>query len=131
MADRKYTCPRCAEDPHPYAFASPRKCAFSRSGRFVHDNWNCATIDALLENAPRKDILGHDETCSVIVCPEDYPDGEPFGGFLVLTRYKRRGQTACAIWVGTDGVSKELTLPMVEVILAWAAHVKEVTRAQR
>lgn len=108
-------CKACHDDLQPANFGSPRKCAFSdfdKGYRFTEDNWNCATIEKLL-NLDHEHIYGNDETMQVIPCPE--------GGWIVLTRYKQRGATSSAMHLG-DSKPAILTLTFAERVLHAAAH---------
>lgn len=99
------SCPRCQADPHPAPFESPRRCAFTEAGEFSPDNWNCATIDALLFQASHE-IDGTDESMQIT-----YANGsQDYGGFIVLTRYKHRGCTSSAVHVGDFWPTVPLTL---------------------
>lgn len=101
-------CKRCEADPHPEDFGSPRRCAVDANGGFRPDNWNCATLDALLvDDRTAETVWGHDESMQ-IVCGNDY------GGFLVVTRYKSRGRTSSAVHVGDFWPPKPFTLETAE-----------------
>lgn len=105
-------CRRCREDPQPPEFGDPRKCAFSDDGgEFVSENWNCATLNALMSDTrlPLTEIDGCDESVQVII-------GRDYGGFIALTRYKHRGRTTSAVLVGDFWPPRPLTLAMAE---AW------------
>jgi hypothetical protein len=109
-----YRCPRCAADPQPKDFGNPRRCAFKADGTFTPDNWNCATIDALLNIIPTSfEQEGSDESMQGILCePEDTR------GWLLFARYKHRGCTSSAMHFG-DSVAEPLTLALAEDTLAY------------
>jgi hypothetical protein len=122
-------CPRCAADPQPANFGSPRKCAFDEQGHFTPDNWNCATLSALFGFAEPETVQAFtgDEMVEVIptlldgeACerPQDRYEMEPgddldTGGFFVFTRYKRRGCTSAAVHVGDFWPPARVTLAKV------------------
>jgi hypothetical protein len=125
------SCDRCSHDPQPSNFGSPRGCAFTDEGTFTPDNWNCGTISALLEleRAPNgyldpfygsPSIMGYDESLDLIPVPEDMdcPSEDAFGGWIVLTRYKRRGKTSSAVHVGDFWPPETLTLALANAVLA-------------
>lgn len=120
-------CPRCEADPKPEGFGDRRQCAFDAEGHFTPENWNCATIDAILGDEPTV-VRGDDEQCEVT--PTYCDDGEhEYGGFLITTRHKRRGCTSSAIYVGDFHPPQPLTLALAErVIASRASH--EVWRAK-
>lgn len=107
-----FLCPRCAADPKPEHFASERQCAFDAEGHFTPDNWNCVTLNALIGDNPRV-IQGGSEQLEVTPV-----NGTEYGGWIVTTRYKRRGCTSSAIWVGDFSPPRPVTLALVEQILA-------------
>jgi hypothetical protein len=100
-------CRRCKEDLQPPLFASPRRCAFLDDGSFTPDNWNCATVEALLRIDAVPTLEGCDESLDVV-------SGRDYGGFLVLTRYKHRGKTSSAVHVGDFWPPRPLTLAVAE-----------------
>lgn len=99
-------CRRCEADPRPKHFGSDRNCAFNADGTFTDDNWNCATIEALMVDC--EEFFGSDESIQIV-------KGEEHGGWIVLTRYKRRGKTSGAMLMG-DYLPRPLTLALAE---AW------------
>lgn len=109
----KFRCARCAADVRPANFGSDRNCAFNEDGSFTPDNWNCGTISALIcgDESALTIVSGCDETVEVI-------RGEEHGGFIVLSRYKRRGCTSSALLVGDFWPARPLTLQMAEAWLA-------------
>lgn len=77
----------------------PPRCAFALDGKFSSDNWNCATMNELRELALPTQIWSNNESCGVV----------PFeDGFIVMTWYKRRGQTGNAIVMLNDNSVKPL-----------------------
>jgi len=117
-------CPRCAARGKTWPGSDPR-CAFP-SGTFDADNWNCATMNALRDAARETDSLaynGDEDTCAVVGFPE-YGD-EGHSGFVVLSWYKQRGNTAGATAI-VDYQPTPLTLPMAEAALdaydRWKEH---------
>lgn len=115
-------CTRCAVDPQPENFGSPRRCAFDDAGTFTGENWNCATIHALLEHQQGAEHYGDDEHAEVVSVPrrgigedgEVYVDGTD--GWIITARYKHRGQTSAAVHLTQDG-AKPVTLALVEGVL--------------
>lgn len=112
-------CARCAADLKPEHFGDPRKCAFDKDGNFTPDNWNCATIDALLGEQPTI-VHGDNEQCEVT---PTWLDDEEHGGWIITTRYKRRGCTSSAVYVGDFHPPQPVTLAFAErVIQSRASH---------
>ena len=113
-------CPRCTADPRPENFGNDRKCAFDAEGNFTPDNWNCATIEALIP--PHFDgegvVFGDDESFEYTYLPEI---GEGDTGWIITSRYKRRGCTSSAIWVGDFYPPRPVTLALVEGLLSHRA----------
>jgi hypothetical protein len=119
------SCAHCRQDPQPPHFGNARKCAFDDDGYFTPDNWNCATMAKLLEAAapaPRADeavqdtvvaLYGNDESMHVVMCSEED------GGWIVVTRYKMRGRTSSAVWVGDFYPSRLVTQALVERAIAY------------
>ena len=105
-------CPLCAADPQPENFGSPRKCAFTATGEFTPENWNCASIEMLLDHERSEDccVYGDDESFE-----HTYVDERPFEGegWIITSRYKRRGRTSSAIWVGDFFPPRPVTLGLV------------------
>ncbi len=114
-------CPRCASDPQPANFASPRGCAFMEDGTFTPGNWNCATIGALLERQQGEEHWGDDEHMEVVSVRREFKDLDGYDdtitdGWLVLCRYKHRGCTDNAMHFTRHGCHP-LTLELAEEIL--------------
>src|SRR5690606_26459627 len=93
-------------------FGSARRCAFEDDGWFTPENWNCATVTALMDAADdlMQEIYGNDETMQVI----PYVDECEGNGWIILTRYKHRGSTSSAVYVGDFWPPKPLTLDRAE-----------------
>lgn len=111
MSDQ-FMCPRCAADPQPEDFGSPRKCAFLEDGTFTPKNWNCATIDVVM-NAWAIEIEGVDEHMEVVPVPAEWASTN---GWIVLTRYKRRGCTSSAVHVGDFWPPRPLTWAVADQV---------------
>jgi hypothetical protein len=126
-------CPRCLADPQPKNFGNPRSCAFDdASGLFTPDNWRCATLDKLMSIAEgvgkMQEYGGDDETVQVVPvlleytyqgvtnCPAPAVDVTT-EGFFVFSRYKQRGRTSSAVWVGDFWPVKPVTAEHVERVL--------------
>jgi len=103
----RHQCPACQERGKPWEGEDPR-CAFSDSGDFVSDNWNCATINRL------RDLAGEDrnmafrgEGVAGWWARDDIDAGTSLSvvhtvhGFVVLTYYKSRGAVPQA-WLHCD-----------------------------
>lgn len=121
---KKHQCPACVADVRPKGFGSDRNCAFNADGTFTPDNWNCATIEAVLEGEAGE-LLGDDETGEIVPVSGD---GERDGsnGWIILTRYKRRGCTSSAIHVGDFWPARPLTYDLaMSAIRARAAGAGE------
>lgn len=120
-----YLCPRCAADPQPANFGNPRRCAFLEDGSFTPENWNCATLDALLDiMATSFDHDGDDESFQGILC-----DPNEARGWILMARYKHRGCTSSAIHFG-DSVAEPLTFALVEATLKYHHQFSITVEAQ-
>lgn len=112
-------CRRCSETP-PGNLSSPRRCAFTDTGEFTPENWNCGTIEALLRG-PHEQRSGEDESMQIIPVREpfneDGVDDAYWDGWLILTRYKTRGRTSSAVHVGDFWPPQPLTLVLAESML--------------
>lgn len=105
------TCPRCAADPQPENFGSPRRCAFE-TGTFNPNNWQCETMALLSRSVAH---CFHEDDENLLAGCVDF--GE-FFGILVLQQYKQRGCIAGAIIFNTtQGGHRELTLELAEKYL--------------
>lgn len=115
-------CKRCEADPHPENFGSPRNCAFDADGKFTGDNWNCATLNALLEHQQGLEHYGDDEHMEVVSVPNRCYDDDGqltidgTNGWIVTCRYKHRGCTASAAHITQEGIAP-LTLGLVEGVI--------------
>lgn len=103
-----YLCPACAADLKPVGFASPRNCAFTESGDFTPDNWNCATIAAMMSRV-EGELLGDDETGEIIPVRTSKTETN---GWIIMTRYKSRGCTSSAVHVGDFWPPRPVTYEM-------------------
>jgi hypothetical protein len=112
-----YLCPRCAADPQPKNFKSPRKCAFLADGSFTSDNWMCATLIAVEERGSYDPHYGFDETAYVEPFYVQTLAGKSTSGFLVVTKYKQRGCVSSAVWVGDFYPPRQVTLAVAEAYL--------------
>lgn len=131
MSEQPFKCPRCAADPRPENFGNDRQCAFTADGQFTPENWNCATIDALLGTNPQT-THGLDERCEVTPTWLDVEDDDGthwYGGWIVTTRYKRRGCTSSAVYVGDFHPPQPVTLAFMERVIQSRASY-EVWRSQ-
>jgi hypothetical protein len=116
------SCRRCIADPRPVGAGSERRCAFDADGAFTPENWNCATIEALLhtqdeggEFPVNLQFFAPDESMQIV------PDSGTFGGWIILNRYKQRGETSSAAYVGDFWPPEPLTLEIAErVIKGWS-----------
>ncbi len=132
-------CARCEADPQPKDFGSPRGCAFKADTfgadpstiPFNEDNWNCATITALLDAYDpdrRKTIYGDDESMQIVPVYEQGEYGWNARGWIVLTRYKSRGKVSSAVHVGDFYQPREVTLKLVEETAAYWKLQRELGR---
>jgi hypothetical protein len=107
----KFKCPRCLADPQPVHFGSPRNCAFNEDGTFTQENWRCGTMDKLLSFTREHDgnLDGCDESMQIIDGPSDSGDpNDEICGFIVMARYKHRGRTMAAKYIGHFGEAEFL-----------------------
>lgn len=114
-------CPRCEADPQPENFGDRRKCAFDAEGKFTPDNWNCATLNAMIGDAETTTVTGSDEQFEYT---PGWEDGETHG-WVITTRYKRRGCTSSAIYVGDFFPPEPLTLERAESIITARARFEQ------
>ena len=101
-------CPRCVvaygETGRPSHFGSDPKCAFPDKGKFVPENWNCMTMNALrtLVEEDQHEAIGkslwHEEYTAALLRAE--ADCE----FIVMVWYKRRGCTSRAYILEESGM---------------------------
>ena len=103
-------CFRCTKDLQPKNFGTPRLCAFDGDGNFHPDNWNCATLEKLLD-VNSQEFYGNDESMEII---------SVFDGWVILNRYKQRGKCSSAVWVGDWWPARCLTLECAERIISKA-----------
>ena len=116
----KYICERCAADPQPEWYGSPRNCAFTPEGAFTDDNWNCATLIEVLRRRRDfdGDIHGDDERIELTDVPRE-DDEVTNDGWLVTSRYKSRGRTSSAVWVGDFFPPRPFTRDVAERIIRY------------
>ncbi len=117
---KAWMCTRCRAGSTENGL-SKRRCAFTASGRFRKNNWNCETMIAL--RSYRTVVWGkRDDLCcgsiGVIELPDDMgPASDEVRGYLVLTWYKDRGSTPGAIMLADEGKQHSLTLARAQRIL--------------
>lgn len=109
MTAEPFACRRCVARGKTWTGADPQ-CGFRPNGRFISDNWNCATLNALRELGEKQELYGNEDNAAIF----PRPDGE--AGFVVLCWYKSRGRTEQAFLLTSDGRSP-LTLRMAEMLL--------------
>jgi hypothetical protein len=114
-------CQRCLADPQPADFGDPRQCAFDDAGNFTPENWNCATIEQLVNEFYVRELECSDESAQIIPVQDDEWGGSR--GWIILTRYKHRGKTSSALHVGDFWPAKPLTLGLAEETIASYALV--------
>lgn len=103
-------CKRCAEDPQPVGYTTPRKCAFDEHDVFTPDNFSCATMILLWDHCQEDSFHADDERVRCFYCDL----GEYFG-IITLQRYKWRGRVQGAIVFDTSlGGTRKLTLALAE-----------------
>lgn len=91
---------------------SAPKCAFPDGGKFVSDNWNCATMNVL------RALI---DTGSEVWSDDQWLGTLAVGGkFLVLSWYKRRGRTEGA-WLVDAGEIRPISLADAECAIAEAS----------
>lgn len=96
MTAKSWMCVRCADA----ANLKGRRCAFTASGRFRKNNWNCETMIALRGAAffrHRDDFVNG--SIGVVEMPDETGPRDDVKGFLVLTWYKDRGGSPGATWL--------------------------------
>lgn len=111
---------------------------------FHPDNWHCASLAALADvwDPNRRETaygsmkvsaqgamitgmagyLGADESLDIL--PVD-PDGPDCGGWILLTRCKRRGQVSSAVHVGDWFPAKPVTLALVERTIVYCQRQRQ------
>lgn len=112
------TCLSClSAGMQPADFGSPRRCAFE-SPEFSPENWNCATLSALRDQA----IFRHrDDQENGSICIIPLPLNDIQQGYIVLSFYKDRGSVGRAIVMHDGEDPKVLTLQVAEVCLGVTA----------
>jgi len=112
-----FECPRCQARGKTWLGDLPR-CAFTGTGQFSADNWNCATMNAL--RLFTQEIYCQDHTLGIIAIPElsrDCGFDDLMPNFLVLHWYKTRGACPLAQVVRMNHRVSPLTLSWAELIL--------------
>lgn len=108
MKSETVPCGRCERRGKNWTGDDPR-CAFSESGDFLNENWNCATMNALRECARVREAVVWSEDQNAAVLPWE-------GIFIALSWYKSRGKTDLAVvFDGPD--ARRLTLDEAEEYL--------------
>lgn len=108
-------CKMCEMRGQTWEGSAP-KCAFPY-GTFMAENWNCATMNALreiVEDGERGLVNWEDENCAAIPY-----EGETSQGFIVMTWYKRRGQTGRAMLMCDDSAPIPITEEMALEAIAY------------
>ncbi len=116
------SCKMCKMRKQTWA-GDPPKCAFENGEEFQPNNWNCATMNALREIADdilKENYYIEDTHCAIIPY-----DGDTNAGFIVLSWYKRRGNTGTAILVYDDSEPVPITESMA---LEAIAYYKELEK---
>ncbi len=83
---------------------------FTKDGKFKGDNWNCPIMNKLRKIAEDNAIWNEDQYCALI------PIRDACGAFLVLSWYKRRGETEGA-WVVDENKVYALTIDIANSII--------------
>lgn len=142
-----FLCPRCAADPQPANFGQPRKCAFTSSGAFTPDNWNCATLSLIRHQRYDDHVRNDDETVAVAVYPDGsfepatltIPPMQALGNLeaqeivpecfshIVLSFYKDRGTVKSALMLGRGSFLIPLTFAVAVGFADAIAAVAEAT----
>jgi hypothetical protein len=129
-------CRKCVDNPVRTSgdHTALRRCAFDERGRFVADNWQCATIEALndllssamaMPGTTAAVLHAGDELLQVIPC-----DPEADQGWIVLSRDERRPVVSSAVHVGTHP-PKVLSMGVVITTLAYWNRRLSATRRDR
>lgn len=128
-------CRKCLDNPLRTSgeHSALRRCAFDERGKFVADNWQCATIEALddvLSSAMAMSstaavLRTGDELLQVIPC-----DPEADQGWIVLSRDERRPVVLSAVHVGTHP-PKVLSMGVVITTLAYWHRRLSASRRDR
>lgn len=96
-------CQGCLADPQPDNFASPRECAFEKTGRFNSQNWNCVSINRLRDAFGDVDINWDYEG---VWCQVRRVEIKSLDGWLVLSGYKRRGRLKSCLLIHDGGATR-------------------------
>lgn len=102
-------CRMCRERGQTWSGDKPQ-CAFP-NGVFVHENWNCATANALRDLCGEWANTNDDQNAAILKGVEECPH-------VCLTWYKRRGRTDGAWMIyDNDRTPEPLTLTEAERII--------------
>ncbi len=113
-------CNRCKKRGKPWGGSDP-VCAFE-SGEASPINWRCATLEALWKVATDNDNVVYGDDCTSALIPI-YGTGDRF---IVLSCYKRRGQTDCVSVITDNGSIVDLALETAELVVG--ATVEEAPK---
>jgi hypothetical protein len=109
-------CELCEQRGKTWEGSDPT-CAFV-DGTFTTDNWNCATMNRLREIAEEHNWTHRDDTASASIGFIPF-EGDEESGYIVLTWYKRRGQTGNAVVMWDEEPVKPLTLDLATQALKY------------
>jgi hypothetical protein len=129
-------CRKCLDNPLRTSgeHSALRRCAFDEKGRFVADNWMCATIEALndlltsamaMPGTTAAVLRAADEVLHIIPC-----DPEADQGWIVLSREYDRPVVSSAVHVGAHP-PKVLTIGVVITTLAYWNRRLSASRRDR
>lgn len=129
-------CQRCKNEPVRTNGdkSALRRCAFDERGKFVADNWQCATLDALSDLVHSElavpgtlpaVLYSLDEVLQIVPC-----DPEADHGWIAMTRTQHRHVVASAVHVGAHA-PKVLSLGVAITTLAYWARRKNAMRRDR
>lgn len=113
--DEGVFCNACIKRGKHWQGSDP-KCAFDEKGNFTSDNWNCATLSKLREIAEDYDLVqtANETSIATLYVPSldldeitESDNFDAYGGFIVLSWYKNRGNTGNALFMSEEG-----TLPL-------------------
>ena len=108
-------CKLCIQRGKTWQGSDP-KCAFDENGNFTKDNWVCATMSKLRAIAEEYDLVQTADETSIatLYVPSldldeitESANFDAYGGFIVLSWYKDRGNTGNALFMSEEG-----TLPL-------------------
>lgn len=107
-------CPWCIAEyggGRPANFGSDPRCAFGEGGVFRSDNWQCAGLSPLRDDATMGELWNNDQNASLLRI------GDDTGCFIVLSYYKHRGRTEGA-WLVDQSEMRPLTIADVTKYLS-------------